>query len=131
MKFIWIGILVLLVFSSCDREDDLPFELTAEGLVGTWEQYQYQGSTGVEKFETEYEATGKTITFFSDGKWESVNFFECDKGEYRVEDRILTMTFNCVDPVEEQRFSLSKEGDELKVSPSCYEGCAYIFKKIE
>ncbi|MFL0685682.1 MAG: hypothetical protein ACJLTB_21170 [Algoriphagus aquaeductus] len=123
-------ILVLFVLSSCDREDDLPFELTAEGLVGTWEQYQYRGSTGIEKFETEYESTGKTITFFSDGEWESVDFFECDEGEYSVTDQILTMIFQCDDPVKTQLFRLKREKDQLIISPSCFEGCFYVFEKI-
>lgn len=79
MKYILIGFLSLVLFSSCNREDDQPFELTAEGLVGTWEQYQYQGSTGVAYFETAFEATGKTITFLPSGGWNSVNFLNVRK----------------------------------------------------
>lgn len=130
MKYFWIGILALLLFSSCKRENDQPFELTADGLVGKWEQHQYQGSTGVAYFETEFEATGKTITFLPDRKWNSVNFFECEEGEYSVKDQILTMIFQCDDPVETQIFRLKREEDQLIISPSCFEGCSYIFKKI-
>jgi len=130
MKYIWFGILVLIMFSSCSREDDQPFELTAEGLVGTWEQYQFEGSTGVGSYRTPNEATGRTITFLPDGKWNSINFFECEEGEYRVKDHVLTMIFQCGDQVDEQIFRLSREGDQLKISPSCFEGCSYFFKKI-
>ncbi len=63
MKYIWI--LILVIFSSCNREDDQPFELTAEGLIGTWEHYQSQGNTGGGDYWTPYEASGRTITFFS------------------------------------------------------------------
>lgn len=130
MNNIWIGILVLVLFSSCTREYDQPFDLTANGIVGTWEQYQYRGSTGVDFFETEFESTGKTITFLPGRKWNSVNFFECSEGEYSVKDQVLTMIFQCGDQVDEQFFRLSREGNQLVISPPCFEGCSYILKKI-
>lgn len=121
-------------FTSCDKEDNLPFELTSEGLVGKWELYQYQGSTGGGDYRTDYEPTGKTITFLSGGKLNSVGFFKCDDGAYIVADSSITVLFDCGEEVPEQKYSMKKEDENLVLSPSgpiiCFEGCSYIFKKI-
>jgi hypothetical protein len=135
MKHIWIGILVLFALYSCDTENDLPFQLTAEGLIGTWEHYQSQGNTGGGDYWTPYEASGRTITFLPGGKFRSVDYFVCGEGDYTVADRTVTFLFDCEEEVPDLNYSLGvKEGD-LVLSPGppymCIEGCSYIFKKIE
>lgn len=126
--------MVLFVLSSCDKESNLPFELTAEGLIGTWELYQFQGNTGAEDYRTPYEPSGKTITFLFDGNLSSVGFFDCTEGEYQVEDGEITVNFDCEEEVPERGYAMSKENNDLVLSPllpyACFEGCAYIFKKI-
>lgn len=135
MKYFWIGIITLLCFSSCDKEENLPLELTSEGLVGKWELYQYQGNTGADDYRTAYEPTGKTVTFFPNGMLNSIEFFECNEGEYRVADLILTVVFDCEEEVPERMYSMKRENGDLVISPRapsmCIEGCAYIFKRIE
>ena len=134
MKYFWIGIIVLLSFTSCDKEENLPFELTADGLVGKWELYQYQGNTGANDYWTPYEPSGKTLTFLPDGKLSSVGFFGCNDGAYQVMDSNLKVVFDCLDEVPERSSSMSKENEDLVLSPRapymCIEGCSYIFKKI-
>jgi len=125
---------VLFAFTSCDKEENLPFELTDEGLLGKWELYQYQGNTGGGDYRTDYEPTGKTITFLSNGKLSSVDFFECNDGDYQVTDAIITVLFDCEEEVFEKSYSMIKENGDLVISPRapymCIEGCSYIFKKI-
>jgi hypothetical protein len=122
------------MFSSCSREDDQPFELFDEELVGTWEQYQYEGSVGSGSFRTPYEPTGIRITFLSNGKLRSESFFQCSEGEFKVADEILTIQFDCKEEVPERTYLMAKEGEDLVLSPRtpfmCIEGCSYIFKKI-
>lgn len=135
MKYFWIGIIALIAFPSCDKEDDAPFELTAEGLIGTWEHYQSQGNTGGGDYWTPYEPSGRTITFFPSGKFSTVDYFGCSEGEFTVADKNVTFLFDCEEHVAELNYSMrTKEGD-LVLSPGlpyiCIEGCSYIFKKIE
>ncbi len=135
MRYFWIGIVVLLSISSCAKEDDLPFELSAKGLVGTWELYQYQGNTGGGDYRTAYEPSGKTITFLSNGELRSVAFFGCSEGEYQVKDLLVTIIFHSEEEVPEQSFSMRKDDDDLVLAPQapymCIEGCSHIFKKID
>jgi hypothetical protein len=133
MKYIWI--LVLVIFSSCNREDDQPFELTAEGLIGTWEHYQSQGNTGGGDYWTPYEASGRTITFFPDGKFSAVDYFGCTEGEFTVADKSVTFFFDCEEEIPDLTYALGKKESDLVLSLIapyiCIEGCSYIFKKIE
>lgn len=134
MRNFWIGVAVMFYFSSCEKEINLPFEFSAEKLVGKWELYQFRGNTGGGDYRTPYEPSGKTITFFSNGKLSSVNFFDCSEGEYQVVDLDITLFFDCEGEVAEQGYSMSGEGEDLVISPTgpfiCIEGCSYIFKRI-
>ncbi|MCE7055688.1 hypothetical protein LZF95_13460 [Algoriphagus sp. AGSA1] len=134
MRSFWMGIIVMISFTSCDKDQNLPLELTADGLVGKWELYQYQGNTGAEDYRTAYEPTGKTITFSSSGELNVVEFFNCNIGEYEVADLRLTVMFDCEEEVPERIYLMKKEGFDLALSPlapnMCIEGCSYIFKKI-
>lgn len=115
MKYFWIGIFSLILFTSCDKEEGLPFELTAEGIVGEWELYQYQGNNGADDFRTPYEPSGKTITFLANGKLKSEKFFGCTDGEYQVVDRNLTVFLDCEGEVPEKSYFL-KSGNVVKNS---------------
>ena len=134
MKYFWIGIIALLSFTSCDKDENLPFELTSEGLVGTWELYQYQGNTGADDYRTPYEPSGSTITFLADGKLSSFEYFECTDGIYQVADRILTVLFDCEEEIPNHEYLMRQEEGDLVLAPRapymCIEGCSYIFKKI-
>ena len=134
MKYFWIGIIILLCFTSCDKEENLPFGLTADGLVGKWELYQYQGNTGGSDYRTPYEPSGNTVTFLPDGKLSSVGFFGCSDGAYQVTDSVITVVLDCEAEVPERSFFMSMEKEDLVLSPrapySCIEGCSYILKKI-
>lgn len=134
MRCFWIGIICLTLFSACDKEENLPFELTAEGIVGNWELYQYQGNTGAEDYRTPYEPSGKTVTFFENGKLISNEFFACTDAEYQVSDQILKVFFNCESEVPEMSYLLKRENADLILKPitpyMCIEGCSFIFKKI-
>ncbi|MDR7130402.1 hypothetical protein J2X69_002752 [Algoriphagus sp. 4150] len=135
MRHFWIGMIAVLFFTSCDKEEDVPFELTSEGLVGKWELYQYQGSTGAEDYRTAYEPTGKTITFLPNGNLRSVKFFECNEGEYEITDHVIAVLFDCEEEVPERTYFMKRENGDLVFSPRtpsvCIEGCAFIFKRIE
>lgn len=134
MKYFWIGILAFYILSSCDNDDVMQIDLTATGLIGTWEQYQYEGSIGSGSYRTPYESTGIKITFFSNGKLRSESFFQCSEGEFQVVDEILAIQFDCNEEVPDRTFSIAREGEDLVLSPRapymCIEGCSYIFKKI-
>ncbi|MFC5625854.1 hypothetical protein [Algoriphagus winogradskyi] len=134
MRYFWIGFICLIGFSSCDKEDNLPFDLTAEGIVGKWELYQYQGNTGADDYRTPYEPSGTTITFLANGKLKSEKFFGCTDGEYQVADRNLTVLLDCEGEVPEKSYFLKMENADLVMHPKapymCIEGCSFIFKKI-
>jgi hypothetical protein len=134
MRHFWIVIIVLLSFTSCDKEEALPFQLTAEGIVGKWELYQYQGNTGANDYRTEYGPTGKTITFLPDGRFTSIEFFNCNDGEFEVEDQTLTIMVDCEERVPLLTYFMKIENKDLVLSPlapyMCIEGCSYILKKI-
>lgn len=143
MKYFWIGIIILLCFTSCDKGENLPFGLTADGLVGKWELYQYQGNSGGSDYRTPYEPSGNTVTFLPagntvtflpDGKLSSVGFFGCSDGAYRVMDSAITVAFDCEAEVPERSFFMSMEKEDLVLSPRvpylCIEGCSYILKNI-
>lgn len=127
--------IALLSFTSCDKDENHPFDLTEEGLLGKWDLYQYQGNTGEEDYRTAYEPTGKTFTFFTNGKLNAVGWGgECNAGEYQVADHILTLVFDCEEDVPERTYYMKREKENLVISPLaptiCIEGCSYIFKRI-
>ena len=134
MRHFWIGIICLIAFSSCEKDEFLPFELTAEGIVGEWELYQFQGNTGADDYRTPYEPSGITITFLANGKLKSEKFFGCTDGEYQVADRNLTVFLDCEGEVPEKSYFLNRENADLVMHPKapnmCIEGCSLIFKKI-
>ncbi len=134
MKYNLIGILALYILLSCSSDDVMPMDFPASELVGKWEQYQYEGSIGAGSFRTSYEPTGRTITFNSNGKITNEIFFQCREGEFRVDDEILIFRFDCNEEVPERTYLMTKEGEDLVLSPRapymCIEGCSYIFKKI-
>ena len=134
MRHFWIGIICFIAFSSCEKDNSLPFELTAEGIEGKWEFYQYQGNTGAEDYRTPYEPSGKTITFLANGKLISEEFFGCTDGEYQISGQNLRVLFDCEGEVSEMSYLLKKENADLVLQPKtpnmCIEGCSFIFKKI-
>lgn len=132
--FTWLACALLLLGISCSRNEPIPF---AENLIGNWRLYEVGSSPGFGYNITSVPATPlQRLTFSATGEV---------SGQGADIPSFFNYPYYRVDTVQAQKqlvflqrqgegggYSVhyAVQGDKLRISPTCYEGCHYAFVRI-
>ncbi|WP_445748358.1 lipocalin family protein [Polaribacter sp.] len=137
MKKLILTLAVILSFNSCSQSENNEKENLS--LIGTWKLIESYSSDGGNTPSWKTVENGYIYTFNSDGSFTSNRFSECTKGNYKITDNKLTLTFDCAgfntgienSPgvfIEE----LIYDNTNMILKPTyltCIEGCGFKFQK--
>jgi hypothetical protein len=145
MKLNYLGLLVLILLSSCDNNEDCCLPITDGELLGTYRVYEYGYSPGDRYITEEVPASPAQLLYFYDDNRFSSNYAELKDFTYYLllkddrEGTILALFTEEPDLTEEfdinnLSHSYSVEFDVLSIRLNyrfCIEGCHIGLKKIE
>ena len=145
MKLNHLGLLILLILSSCDKNEDCCLPITEGELLGTYRVYEYGYSPGDRYIIEAVSANPAQLINFKDDNSFSSNYSELKDFNYYVllnDDREgVILALFAEEPDFKEEFdiinldhSYSVEFEEFNVKLNyrfCIEGCHIGIKKIE
>ncbi len=131
-------ILGVLLFTSCNNNDDESTIANESLIIGKWKQTEAYISSGGPQYWVDSE-NGEEIEFFEDGTFSSDRFTECSIGIFLTEEEKLILEYNCIefntDSENEEGFityKLELYSDYFILTPTsgpiCIEGCSYKYQ---
>lgn len=118
-----------------DKDDE-----SNQSIIGAWQLTEASISAGGAS-EWNRVDDGETYQFFEDGSFTSTSFDDCSKGEFILENQILSLNYTCPNfetGLENEAgfitYEVKFENDGFLLIPKsvvCVEGCAYKFTRTK